>query len=367
MDGYNRSIVKRTIVELDLVGYSDIARYLEEHLGANAVMQLNRQVQSFVDEGLRAVNVEPGDAVNSKAGDNAIVVFDQVSKAHRFAEVFHQITEQYNIGKNEVSAERHFRLGISTGEIAIDGNEIAGTAIINSCRLEAGGDKGHILICADTYDELPAEYQNSYVGPEILKDKRGEEHKVYRYVVVKNEAIINEKTPFSYLSENMSQHSKTYKLAAYSLLAVASLTVVYFLTEPMRRTAAINASATAFLSGIKSGDYNGSWSHLSRTSQHIYKLADFIRDHTATPSKIPDFTIVELTHDKLDRTKAFARISSSSRIYGQKKLHLELNKEVGEWRVVLSRNTVIATASPTSSKTRKKTGGISGFINSIFK
>jgi class 3 adenylate cyclase len=366
LDEYNKSIVKRTIVELDLVGYSDIARYLEEHLGANAVMQLNRQVQSFVDEGLRTVKIEPGDAVNSKAGDNAIVVFEHVVEAHCFAEVFHRITEQYNVGKTEISAERHFRLGISTGEIAIDGNEIAGTTIINSCRLEAGGNKGHILICSDTYAELPAEYRSSYVGPEILTDKRGEEHTVYRYIVVKNEAIIKQEQPFSFLPsairENVLQNKKIYTLAAYSLLAVTAWIGVYFLTEPMRRTTAISASTTAFLSGIKSGDYTGAWSHLSRTSQHGYQLTDFIRDHTPPP-KISDFTIVQLTHDKRDRTKAFARISSSSKIYGQKKLDLELNKEEGEWRIVLRRNTV----SSASTRQRKKSGGFRDFINSIFK
>ena len=116
MEGSKVTIIKRTIVELDLVGYSDIARYLEEHLDANAVMQLNRQIQSFVDEGLLSVNIPRSEAVNSKAGDNAIVVFERVTEAHRFAEAFLRITEQYNTGKTETAAKRHFRLGISTGQ-----------------------------------------------------------------------------------------------------------------------------------------------------------------------------------------------------------------------------------------------------------
>ena len=170
----------RTIVELDLMGYSDIVRLLEQNLSVRATMTLNEQIQGLVDEGLRAVNISRDEAVNGEHGDNAIVVFERVSDAHRFAEEFHRVTERYNSNKNEESAKRWFRLGISTGPIAIKGNKISGTAIIDACRLEAGGDKGDILIDKASYDELPGRFQNLYKGPESIKDKRGKQHQVYR-------------------------------------------------------------------------------------------------------------------------------------------------------------------------------------------
>lgn len=366
MGGESSTIVRRTIVELDLVGYSDIARYLEEHLGANAVMQLNKQIQSFVDEGLLAVNIPRSQAVNSKAGDNAIVVFEQVSAAHRFAEAFHRITEQYNSGKTEVSAERHFRLGISTGDIAIEGNEIAGTTIIDSCRLEAGGDKGHILICSNTLEELSAQERNSYVGPEILKDKRGKEHSVYRYVVVEEDKSVKQiHNAYNWLSVGMLKNRSSFAVAVYASLAAMALAAGIYLTEPLRKTSAVKAVTTEFLNGIKSSDYKNAYNQLTSASRQGYKLSDFIVDHTGISPKIQNYAIAQLTLDKHDNGKAFARISSVSILYGQKKPTLELNKEDGKWRVVLSRNVVVAPL-PTAHRAKQKGGGLNSFINSIF-
>jgi class 3 adenylate cyclase len=358
-------IVRRTIVELDLVGYSDIARHLDEHLGANAVMQFNKQIQGFVHEALQSVATSHSGAVNSRAGDNAIVVFEGVSEAHRFAEAFLRITEQYNTGKTETAAKRHFRLGISTGDIAIDGDEIAGTTVIDSCRLEAGGDKGHILISADTYKELPAEYQSSYVGPEILKDKRGRQHQVYRYAVVEEKAgpqarfvprSIQKQNAYKVLCRHIATDKKRFALITGSILTVAVLGGVVFLTQPMRTKSAVSSSASAFLNGIKTRDFNSSYAQLSRESQKAYPLSDFIRDHSGNGPKIREFSVVQVSPDSRDGTKAFARISSPSRLYGQKKLRLELVKEDGAWRIAFKRN--IVTAPPTKINT---------FINSIFR
>ena len=45
----------KTVVELDLVGYSDISRNLEENLGAKVVADFNKHIQGFVDAGLKAI------------------------------------------------------------------------------------------------------------------------------------------------------------------------------------------------------------------------------------------------------------------------------------------------------------------------
>ncbi|MDA1273378.1 MAG: hypothetical protein O2960_04905 [Verrucomicrobia bacterium] len=39
----------KTIVELDLIAYSDLARHLEENLSVNELALLDEQIQGFVD------------------------------------------------------------------------------------------------------------------------------------------------------------------------------------------------------------------------------------------------------------------------------------------------------------------------------
>lgn len=67
--------MKKTVIELDLKGYSDIARELEEHFSAEVVMQFNEQIQTFVDAGLKATETRREEAVMATTGDGAILVF----------------------------------------------------------------------------------------------------------------------------------------------------------------------------------------------------------------------------------------------------------------------------------------------------
>ena len=59
--------MKKTVIELDLKGYSDIARELEEHLSAEVVMQFNEQIQTFVDAGLQATESRREETVGSRS------------------------------------------------------------------------------------------------------------------------------------------------------------------------------------------------------------------------------------------------------------------------------------------------------------
>ena len=83
----------KTVVELDLVGYSPLARMIEENVGVEVVSRLNQQIQQFVDVGLAAVRVKREQVVLATAGDNAIVAFDKAGNAHRFATAVHKATE----------------------------------------------------------------------------------------------------------------------------------------------------------------------------------------------------------------------------------------------------------------------------------
>ena len=44
-----------TVVELDLVDYTHIAYLLQESIGVDAVNELNKQIQNYIDQGLKAL------------------------------------------------------------------------------------------------------------------------------------------------------------------------------------------------------------------------------------------------------------------------------------------------------------------------
>ena len=65
-------------------------------------------------------------------------------------------------------------MGVATGEIEFDGNDIAGTVIANAVRLETAGKYGHLLIDKLSYSLLPAELQALYHDEEQVPGKRAE-------------------------------------------------------------------------------------------------------------------------------------------------------------------------------------------------
>jgi hypothetical protein len=170
----------------------------------------------------------------------------------------------------------------------------------------------------------------------------------------------------AWLKENIFRNSRSYALTAYLILAVSFLLGMFLVTEPMRKTSAIIASTTSFLTGIKSGDYKTAYSYLSGTSQQSYPLEDFIKDHSKNNSKIRDFTIEQVTFNQFDSKKALAVVTSPFTLYGHETLHLELIKEVNAWHIVFSRNTVVKPSLQISPQTKKSGGAISNFINSLF-
>jgi serine/threonine protein kinase len=174
----------RTIVELDLKGYSDLARDLEQNLGVLVVARLNEQIQGFVEAGLSALDRPPHCAVLGTAGDNAFVVFERPEQAHRFARAFYAAVKAHNDSKTVESARRWFRLGAATGEICYtlrDGrSSAAGMAISDAVRLEAAAQPGELLVDARTYAALPASMQAEYQDEETVPGKRKERFQARR-------------------------------------------------------------------------------------------------------------------------------------------------------------------------------------------
>ena len=153
----------KTILELDLIGYSDKARELEEQLGAGVVMRFHDQIQRFVDTGLKAAGLRREEVIVQPTGDGAIVVLEDAEQAHIFAEAVHDACERHNSDKSGESAKRWFRIAAATGDIEIRGDEFAGIVITNAVRLETAGAAGHFLVDGATYDNLPARLRKQYL------------------------------------------------------------------------------------------------------------------------------------------------------------------------------------------------------------
>ena len=62
-------VLSRTVVVIDMVGYSSTARLLEENMGAGVVSDLNRQIQAFIGEGFAALPDDVPRSVVSTTGD----------------------------------------------------------------------------------------------------------------------------------------------------------------------------------------------------------------------------------------------------------------------------------------------------------
>jgi class 3 adenylate cyclase len=180
---------QKTILELDLVGYSDVARNLEQQVGVEVVARFNDQIQGFVDDGLATIHSNRKDVVRATTGDGAILVFENAADAHAFAVAVLEAARTYNVQKSVPAAERWFRVGIASGDIherdrATGGREIAGAVIANAVRLESAARPGQIVADSITYALLPKMLQALYGDEEIVEGKRKERFAARRYTVV---------------------------------------------------------------------------------------------------------------------------------------------------------------------------------------
>lgn len=176
----------KTVVELDLVAYSDIASTLEEHLDVHAVKAFQDQIQTFVDAGLRELGLRREDVVFGTAGDNALLFFDDAPTAHRFAAAVHAASADHNQQKRVEPAKRWFRIGAATGIVLVIQAErrIVGTTVVRAVRLEASARRGQMVVDLHTFIALPDNVQALYGPEEIVVGKRAERYAVRRCTFV---------------------------------------------------------------------------------------------------------------------------------------------------------------------------------------
>jgi adenylate cyclase len=167
----------KTILEMDLVAYSDVARLLEENLNVEAVKIFQDQIQQFVDYGLSVVGLRRDEVViDTAGGDNAILMFDDSETTHKFAQAVQTQTLVHNSAKSIESAKRWFRMGAATGIVLIMPAErrIFGSTITRAVRLEAAAEIGQLVVDLPTFDTLSEELKKAYSSTDIITGKRTE-------------------------------------------------------------------------------------------------------------------------------------------------------------------------------------------------
>jgi class 3 adenylate cyclase len=172
------TIQRRTVVNVDLVGYSTILRGLEQSLGQKAAMQLNDQIQGFILQALNRTGLD-AESILALTGDGAIIGFLRTVDAQNFIRHLHAACKHHNVERSEVSAKRAFRAGAATGDIAFARGrnrslKVAGDAIVRSVRLQAACKPGECLVDEQTLKSLPRSGRSQYSDAFEVPGKRDE-------------------------------------------------------------------------------------------------------------------------------------------------------------------------------------------------
>jgi len=173
---------EKTVLEVDLVEYTRGAVNMQENIGLPGLKMYEDQNREFINAGLKHLGLDRHDVVLGEAGDNAIIVLDDVAVAHALAQLIHQATDAYNQSKSIESAKRYFRMGAATGDLLIEKAErrIIGTVITRAVRLETAAAKGQLVIDVRTFQKLSPELQQYYSEEQVIKSKNGEHYKAHR-------------------------------------------------------------------------------------------------------------------------------------------------------------------------------------------
>lgn len=218
-------MLRKTVAVVDMAGYSDIARLLEQNISAASVSELNRQIQAFITRSLERLSASQPYVTVARTGDGIILLFDSADAAHTFAANVHRFAKEHNERRTESTAQRWFRVGVATGDVSTTANaessrEHAGITIADAVRLEAAAEAGEILMDAASYADLSQDFRRLYGPEEIVRGKREESFRARRCVVAHcaltgDFASAHRDLPGPYLSSAVAyQHSPVGEIVA---------------------------------------------------------------------------------------------------------------------------------------------------------
>ena len=177
---------EKTVVAVDLIGYSSIVRSLEPGASPQAFADLEKEILSFVRRAAALQAAQEYDLITT--GDGAILVFAVAEGAHRFGKSLQEAGSAHSVAAPVASSQRWFRVGIATGALSdlesAGRRSYSGITIATAVRLEAVGRAGELVLDMRTWAALPPALRALYGPEEKVRGKRDEEFLVRRYQVV---------------------------------------------------------------------------------------------------------------------------------------------------------------------------------------
>ena len=177
----------KSLVVADMARYGDAAAAVGQHT-RDGLALLDKEILDLLNKALEDAGLA-GELTLffTGTGDGGQVLLNTPEEADRFAESLHKLSRGDPV--------RHFRVGIATGIITLKkqvatageyrADHISGLAVIQAVRQEGACCTGEVLICENTYWNLPEARCRLYEQVPAVKGKRGEQFRgCYRRVVV---------------------------------------------------------------------------------------------------------------------------------------------------------------------------------------
>jgi|GEM_PF-4034473 len=177
---------RKTIVAVDMSQFGRITHMIQDLMSIGEVLKFNQDIQRIFQKLAEAVCKE-NKPIILNTGDGALLIFDKPQEAVQFGENLQTIAEKDNRGK-EPQHQKHFRIGISRGEVIIQeernadgtlvGHSVAGSPIVKAVRLETECKLGGVMIDDYTWARLSDEDQAAYSETRQVEGKSHESWKI---------------------------------------------------------------------------------------------------------------------------------------------------------------------------------------------
>jgi len=104
------------------------------------------------------VTAYSGGTILSTAGDGAILTFNSCTDALRAGKAIHAELSRFNVRSNRLSKPFQVRVGIHTGKVSAELNEVQFNEVIDvAAHVEAAAPAGGIAVTKDVAEKLPDE------------------------------------------------------------------------------------------------------------------------------------------------------------------------------------------------------------------
>ena len=264
---------RRTLVKLDLKGYSDTANWLESLTDATSITMLNAKIRIWIENGLRQVGDDKGEILDkSAAGDSALLSFRVANDAHCFAKLIHHNLAQWN-SMQLTSQKMEFRIGCATGELDVTKHD--GCLNTVAYRLEPQASPGGTLIDAEMYKELSSEFQDEYDIEEIVPGKRKEKFRARRWLNSsrQNVGIINRILDIPQIADSQACPFEVISLDSKGREISRGFQDFHYLIEPMGKQEIRLMVIPPGEYGMGSSEKNA---HRAEKPQHLVKISSFL-------------------------------------------------------------------------------------------